>query len=132
MKRSLSKAQFQNPRSKLSEMTAQLAIEEVCLLYKVGQVVNKEHMSNNFNIITNNEALPIDFELSNKQNLTLASIYCPYGNPNLTLFHTINNLSDNVMFVGHFSSKLVYFGCAKQNTSGPMLKNIQKHLNPIY
>ena len=78
------------------------------------------------------EALAIDLELSNNQNLTLATIYCPNGNPNLTLFQTINNLSDNVMFVGDFNSKLESFGCAKKNASGPMLKNIQKQLNLIY
>ena len=36
------------------------------------------------------------------------------------------------MFVGDFNSKLESFGCAKKNTFGPMLKNIQKQLNPIY
>ena len=36
------------------------------------------------------------------------------------------------MFVGDFYSKLEPFGCAKKNTSGPMLKNIQKQLNLIY
>ena len=36
------------------------------------------------------------------------------------------------MFVGDFNSKLESFGCAKKNTSGPMLKNIQKQLNLIY
>ena len=76
--------------------------------------------------------MAIDLELSNKQNLTLATIYCPNANPNLTLFQTINNLSDNVMFVGDFSSKLESFRCAKKNTSGPMLKNFQKQLNVIY
>ena len=76
--------------------------------------------------------MAIDLELSNKQNLTLATIYCPNGNRNLTLFQTIKNLSDNVMFVGDFNSKLESFGCAKKNTSGPKLKNIQKQLNLIY
>ena len=33
------------------------------------------------------------------------------------------------MFVGDFNSKLESFGCAKKNTSGPVLKNIQKQLN---
>ena len=28
------------------------------------------------------------------QNVTLATIYCPNGNPDLSLFQTINNLSD--------------------------------------
>ena len=36
------------------------------------------------------------------------------------------------MFVSDFNSKLEAFGCAKKNISGPMLKNIQNHLNLIY
>ena len=36
------------------------------------------------------------------------------------------------MFVGDFNSKLESFGCAKKNTSGPVIKNIQKQLNLIY
>ena len=91
-------------------------------LVKYGLVVNKEYRNNDFNIITDNEALAIDLKLSNKQNLILATIYCPNGNPNLTLFQTINNLSDNVMFVGDFSSKFESFSCAKKNTSGHMCK----------
>ena len=108
----------------------------VALLLKHGLVVNKEYRDNDFNIITDNEALAIDLELSNKQNLTLATTYCPNGKLNLTLiqtinnlsdnvmfvgdfnsklkYQTINNLSDNVMFVGDFNSKLKYFGCAKK------------------
>ena len=62
----------------------------------------------------------------------MATIYRPNGNPTLSLFQTINNLSDNVMFVRDFNSKLEFFGCAKKNTSGLMLKNIQKQLNLIY
>ena len=75
----------------------------VALLVRHGLVVNKECRNSDFNIITNKEALAINLELSNDQNLTLATIYCPNENPNLTLFHTINNLSDNVMFVRDFS-----------------------------
>ena len=84
------------------------------------------------NIMTDNEALAIKLEISNNQNLTLATIDYPNGNPDLSLFQTINNLSDNVMFVGDFNSKLESFGCTKKNTSGPMLKNIQKQPNLIY
>ena len=62
----------------------------------------------------------------------MVTIYCPNGNPNLTLFQTVNNFSDNVMFVGDFNSILESFGCTKKNTSGSMLKNIQKQLNLIY
>ena len=83
-------------------------------------------------ISTDNEAFTIELELSNNQNFTLVTIYCPNGNPNLSLFQHINNLSNNVMFVGDFNSKLESFGCAKKNISGHMLKSIQKQLNLIY
>ena len=104
----------------------------VAFLVKHGLVVKKEFSNADFNIITENEALVINLELSTNQNLTLATIYCPDGNPNLSLFQTINNLSDNVMFVGDFNSKLEAFGCASKKTSGPMLKTIQNKLNLIY
>ena len=94
----------------------------VAFLVKHGLVVNKEFRNADFNIITENEALAINLELSSNQTLTLATIYCPDGNPNFSLFQTFNNLSDNVMFVGDFNSKLEVFGCASNNTSGPMLK----------
>ena len=97
---------------------------------KHGLVIYKEYR--NFSIITSNEALAINLDLSNNQNITLATIYCPNGNPHLSLFQAINNLSDNVMFVEDFNSKLESFGCAKRNTSGPMLQNIQNQLNLIY
>ena len=103
----------------------------VAFLIKHGLVVNK-YRNEDFNIITENEALAINLDLSNNQNITLATIYCPNGNPNLSLFQTINNLSDNVMFVGDFNSQLESFGCAKKNASGPMLQNIQNQLNLIY
>ena len=101
-------------------------------LVKNGLVVNKEYRNDDFDIITDDDALAIDLKLSNNQNLTLATIYCPNGNPNLSLSQTINNLSDNVMFVGDFNSKLESFGSAKKNASGPVHKNIQKQLNLIY
>ena len=77
----------------------------VAFLVKHGLVINKEYRNIDFNIITDNEALVIDIDLCNNQNLILATIYCPNGNPNFRLFETINNLSDNVMFVGDFNSK---------------------------
>ena len=104
----------------------------VAFLVKHGPVINKEYRNIDFNIITDNEALVIDIDLCNNQNLILATIYCPNGNPNFRLFETINYLSDNVMFVGDFNSKLEDFGCAKKNSSGPMLKNIQSQLNLTY
>ena len=79
---------------------------EVAFLVKHGLVINKEYRNIDFNIITDNEALVIDIDLCNSQNLILATIYCPNGNPNFRLFETINNLSDNVMFVCDFSWKL--------------------------
>ena len=66
----------------------------VAFLVKHGLVINKEYRTADFNIITDNEALAINIELSSKQNLTLATIYCPNGKPNFSLFQTINNLSD--------------------------------------
>ena len=105
----------------------------VAFLVKHGLVINKEYCNIYFNIITDNEALVIDIDdLCNNQNLILATIYCPNGNINFRLFETINKLSDNVMFVGDFNSKLEAFGCAKKNSSAPMLKNIQSHLNLTY
>ena len=62
----------------------------------------------------------------------MATNYCPNGNPNLTLFQTINILSDNVMFDEYFNLKLESFGFAKKNTSGSVLKNIQKQLSLVY
>ena len=65
----------------------------VAFLVKNGLVVNKEYRNEDFNIITNNKALAIKLETSNDQNFTSATIYCPNGNPNLSLFQSINNLS---------------------------------------
>ena len=104
----------------------------IAFLVKHGLVINKEYRNIDFNTITENEALVIDIDLSNNQSLILATIDCPNGNPNLRLSETINNLSDNVTFVGDFSSNLEAFGCAKENISGPTLKNIQSHLNLTY
>ena len=103
----------------------------VAFLVKHGLVINKECRNSDFNIITENEALAklINPELSNNQNLTLATIYCPNGHPNFSLFQSLNNLSADVMFVGDFNSKLESFECAHKNPSGPMLKNIQKQLS---
>ena len=74
----------------------------------------------------------IDIDLSNSQNLILATIYGPNRNLNPRLFETITNLFGNVMFVSDFNCELEVFGCAKKNITGPMLKNIQSHLNLTY
>ena len=104
----------------------------VAFLVKHGLVINEEYRNSAFNIITENEALAINLELSYNQNLTLATIYCPNGNPYFSLVQSINNLSADVMLVGDFNSKLEPFGCAHKNPSGPLFKNIQKQLNLIY
>ena len=91
----------------------------VAFLVKHGLVVNKELRNADFNIITDNEALAINLELSCNQNLTLATIYCPNGKPNLSLFQTICN-------------HLQAFGYASKNDSGPILKTIQNTLDLIY
>ena len=75
----------------------------VAILIKHCLVVNEQYKNSDFNIITDIDALAIDLEFSNNQNLTLATMYCPNGNLNLTLVQTINDLSDNVMFVGEIS-----------------------------
>ena len=46
----------------------------VAFLIKHGLVINKEYRNADFNIITNNEALAIDIDLSNRQNLIMATI----------------------------------------------------------
>ena len=61
----------------------------VPFLVKHGLLINKEHRNSDLNIITEHEALAVNLELSNNQNLTLATIYCPNGNPN---FHFFNPL----------------------------------------
>ena len=53
----------------------------VAFLVKNGLVVNREYRNDDFNIITNNEALAIELEISNNQTFTVATIYCPNGNP---------------------------------------------------
>ena len=98
----------------------------VAFLVKHGPVVNKEFKTADFNIITDNEALAINLELSCNQNLTLATIYCPNGKPNFSLFQTINNLSDSVMFVGDFNSKLEAFGCVLQKRLWSYTQNYPK------
>ena len=75
---------------------------DVAFLVKHSLVINKEYRNSDFNIITPNEALAINLELSNNQNLTLATIYCLNGNPNFSFFQSIINLSTDVMFVGNF------------------------------
>ena len=94
----------------------------VAFLVKHGLVIYKEYRNSDFNIITENEALGINLELSNNQNLTLATIYYPNGSPSFSLFQSINNLSTDVIFVGDFNSKLESFRCTHKNSSGPMLK----------
>ena len=76
MKHSLAKSRISKFQVMiLSEMTVQLAKEEVLpFLVENGLVVNKEYTNDDFNIITDNEALAIDLELSDNQNLTLETI----------------------------------------------------------
>ena len=102
--------------------------EGAAFLVKQGLVINKEYRNSDFSIITSNEALAINLDISNNQNLTLATIGCPNGNPNFSFFQSINNLSDNVIFIGDFNSKLESFGCAKKNPSGLMLKIFKNNL----
>ena len=91
-------------------------------------VINKEYRNIDFNIITDNEALVIDIDLCNNQNLILTTIYCPNGNLNFKLLETINNLSNNVMFVGDFNSKLeALVQCSKTFKVISTYLNIDEH-----
>ena len=65
----------------------------VALLYKSELILNKVYDNNDFNIITNNETLAIELELSNKTTLTLATIHCPNGKPERDLFRAVTSLS---------------------------------------
>ena len=80
MKHSLAKGTISKSQvTILSEMTAQLAIEEVLpvILVKHGLIVNKEYRNNDFNIITDNETFAIKLELSDKQNITFGNYLLP-------------------------------------------------------
>ena len=79
--------------------------------------------NDNFNVITDNEALAIEVELQNEDKVMLATIYCPNGNPSLRLFRMNNALSKQVTFLGDFNSRHKQFGCVKPNKSGQTLVN---------
>ena len=104
----------------------------VAILVKKSIFVNQEWKNEHFNVITDNEALAIDFKLQNGDNVILATIYCPNGNPSLRLFRMINALSKQVIFLRDFNSKHKQFGCAKPNKSGQTLVNIAKDLKLFY
>ena len=88
--------------------------------------------NNDFNIITNNETLAIEVELSDKTTLTLATIYCLDGKPDRDLFRTVISLSDKVILLGYFNSKHKVFNCATTTTSVRNLKGIVKELKLTY
>ena len=90
--------------------------------------MEKQH----FNVITDNEALATEIELQNGDQIILATIYCPNGNPSLRLFRMINAFSNQVIFLGNFNSKHKQFGCVKPNKSGQTLVNISNDLKLFY
>ena len=104
----------------------------VAILVKKGIIVNQEWKNDHFNVITDNEALAIEIKLQNGDKVILAIIYCPNGNPSLTIFRMINALSKQVIFLGDFNSKHKRFGCVKPNKSGQTLVNIAKDLKLFY
>ena len=95
-------------------------------------IVNQEWKNDHFNVITDNEALAVEIELQNGHKVSLATIYCPNGNPSLRLFRMINAFSKQVIFLGDFNLKLKQFGCVKPNKSGQTLVNIAKDLKLFY
>ena len=104
----------------------------LAILLKKGIIVNQEWKNEHFNVKTNSEALAIEIELQNGDKVILATIYCPNGNPSLSLFRMINALSNQVIFLGEFNSKHKQFGCVKPNKSGQTLFNIAKDLKLLY
>ena len=101
-------------------------------MVKKGIIVNQEWKNEHFNVITDNEALAIKFELQNGDKVILATIYFPNGNPSSRLFRMINALSNQVIFLRDFNSKHKQFGCVKPNKSGQMLVDIAKDLKLFY
>ena len=49
-------------------------------------IVNQEWKKEHFNVITDNEALAVEVELQNRDKVILVAMYCPSGNPRITLF----------------------------------------------
>ena len=101
-------------------------------LYKSELILNKVYDNNDFNIITNNETLAIELELSNKTTLTLATIYCPDGKPDRDLFRAVTSLSAEVILLGDFNSRHKVFNCATTTTPCRNLKGIVKELRLTY
>ena len=90
---------------------------EVAFFVKHGLVINKEYRNTDFNIITDNKAWVIDIDLSDNQILILATIYCPYRNPNPRLFETINDLSNNVRSIRVCQEKHIWCNAQKYSKS---------------
>ena len=99
----------------------------IAILVKKGIIVDQKWKNEHFNVITNNEALVIEIELQNGENVILATIYCPNRNPSLRLFRMINALSNQVIFLGDYNSKHKQFECVRPNKSGQTLVNITKN-----
>ena len=99
---------------------------------KKGIIVNQEWKNEQFNVITDSEALAIEIEFLNEKKVILATIYCPNGNPWLGRCRMINALSNQVIFLGDFNSNHKQFGCVKPNKSSQTLVNIAKGLKLFY
>ena len=96
----------------------------VAFLYKSELILNKVYNNNDCNIITNNETLATELELSNKTALTLATIYCPGGKPDRELFRAATSLSDKVILFGDFNSKHKIFNCATKQRLAVISKEL--------
>ena len=103
----------------------------VAILVKKGIIVNQKWKNEHFSVITDNETLAIEIELQNGDEVILATIYCPNGNPSSRLFRMINAFRE-VIFLRDFNSKHKQFGCVKPNKSGQTLVKIAKDLKLFY
>ena len=99
---------------------------------KKGIIVNQEWKNEHFSVITDNEGLAVEIELQNGDKVILATIYWPKAKPSFRPFKMINALSNQVIFLGDFSSKHKQFECVKPNKSGQTLVNIANDLKLFY
>ena len=80
-------------------------------------IVSQEWKNEHFNVITDKQALAVEIGLQTGDKVILATIYCPNGNPRLSLFSMINALSNHVVFLGNFNSKHKHYLAVSSQTN---------------
>ena len=95
-------------------------------------ILNKVYDNNDFNIITNNETLAIELELSKKTTLTLATIYCPDGKPDRELFRAVTSLWDKVILLGDLIQNTMSLIVPQQQRLVVIQRNCEKAKTDIF